>query len=181
MCRILGEDQEVKFTVPVCTTEAPDQADLCLVLERRTVYFERGRRSSLFDPCVGFSTRLSYHCTIDDVPGIRRIIDHYVHFISHLMMGSPFPMVDFASVEMKRLVHVGRSNLRPDGENLLSAVENGNYIQIDVDTSLPPNQHPSYGFTIQNKSDADLYAYLFYFDASTLEIGAQRFHALDIS
>ncbi len=81
-------------------------------------------------------------------------------------------MSDFASIEMKRLVHVG-SNLCPDGENLLSAVEDGKYIQLNVDASLPPNQCPSYGFTIQNESGVNLYAYLFYFDASTLEIGTR--------
>ncbi|PBK76068.1 hypothetical protein ARMSODRAFT_950445 [Armillaria solidipes] len=171
MTRILTEDQEPKFTVPVCTTEDPDQADLCIVLERRTVYFERGHRNSLFNPCVGFSPRLSYFSGIDDVSGIRRVIDHFAHFTSHLTMTSPFPMSDFASVEMKRLVHVG-SNLCPDGENLLSAVEDGKYIQLNVDTSLPPNQCPSYGFTIQNESDVNLYAYLFYFDVSTLQIDA---------
>ncbi|KAK0451478.1 caspase domain-containing protein [Armillaria borealis] len=170
MTRILTEDQEPKFTVLVCTTKDPDQADLCIVLERRTVYFERGRRNSLSNPCVGFSPRLSYFSSIDDVTGIRRIIDHFAHFTSHLMMGSPLPMSDFASIEMKRLAYVG-SNLCLDGENLLSAVEAGKYIQLDVDTSLPPNQCPSYGFTIQNESDVNLYVYLFYFDASTLEIG----------
>ncbi|KAK0205135.1 caspase domain-containing protein [Desarmillaria ectypa] len=171
--RILTEDQEAKFTIPVCATEQPDQADLCLLLERGTVYFERGSRSnSLFKPCIGFSPRLYYVSSIDDVTGIRRIIDHYAHFTSHLTMTSPLPMSDFASIEMKKLVHVGRLNLYPSEENLLSAVEDGQYIQLDVDTSLPPNRHPSYGFTLQNESDVDLYAYLFYFDASTLEIDA---------
>ncbi|KAK0223600.1 hypothetical protein IW262DRAFT_1458650 [Armillaria fumosa] len=83
-------------------------------------------------------------------------------------------MPDFASIEMKRLVLVG-SNLRPDGENLLSTVEDDKCIQLNVDTSLPPNQCPSYGFTIQNESDINLYAYLFYFDAFTLEIADLAF------
>ncbi|KAK0194157.1 caspase domain-containing protein [Armillaria mellea] len=171
MTRILTEDQEPNFTVPVCTTKDPDQADLCVALERKTVYFERGHRNSLYAPCVGFSPRLSYFSSIDDVTGVRRVIDHFAHFTSHLTMTSPFPMSDLASIKMKRLVHVG-SNHFPDGENLLSTVEDGKYIQLNVDTSLPPNQRPNYGFTIQNESDVNLYAYLFYFDASTLEIDA---------
>ncbi|KAK0484996.1 caspase domain-containing protein [Armillaria novae-zelandiae] len=167
--RILTEDQGSRFTVPVCSTNDPNQADLYIVLEKRAVYFERTRRNSLFPPCVGLPSRLAYSSSIDDVTGIRRVIDHFAHFSSHLTMTSPFPMSDFASIGMKRLVHVG-SKLCPDGGNLLSTVEDDEYIQLNVDTSLPPNQCPYYGFTIQNESDVNLYAYLFYFDASTLGI-----------
>ncbi len=71
---------------------------------------------------------------------------------------------------MNELQRVGRS-LTPVGDNLLSAMEEGKTIEFVVDTSLPWNRSPSYGFTIRNISDVDLYVYLFYFDATSFEIG----------
>ncbi|PBL03180.1 hypothetical protein ARMGADRAFT_6665 [Armillaria gallica] len=79
MTRTLTENQETKLTVPVCAAKDPDHADLRIILQRRTVYFERGTRNSLFIPCVGFSPRLSHFPGIDNVTGIRRVIDHFAH------------------------------------------------------------------------------------------------------
>lgn len=60
------------------------------------------------------------------------------------------------------------SRFSPTGDNILPDDEK-KPIEIVVDSSPGAN---NYGFTIRNTSTIDLYAYLFYFDSSTLEIDA---------
>ncbi len=63
------------------------------------------------------------------------------------------------------------------GPNLLR--DDGKPIEISVDTSS--QQRPCYGFTIRNVSHVNLYVYMFYFDASTLEIGMFTLYILVIN
>ncbi|PBL03172.1 hypothetical protein ARMGADRAFT_1069725 [Armillaria gallica] len=170
LARILSEDSESRITVPVVAAETPDDADLCLTVKDEVVFFDRGNKIRLFSPNIGFASRFPRASQSNNIAHVRSVINHFARFIAQITIPSPLPIEKFVSIEMNELQRVGRS-LTPVGDNLLSAMEEGKTIEFVVDTSLPWNRSPSYGFTIRNISDVDLYVYLFYFDATSFEIG----------
>ncbi|KAK0469386.1 caspase domain-containing protein [Desarmillaria tabescens] len=172
LTRILTEDYEPRITAPVIAAETSDDADLCLTVKDEVVYFDRGSNIRLFSPNIGFASRFPRVSQVNDIAHIRSVINGFARFIAQLTIPSPLPIEQFVSIEMNKLQRVGRS-LTPVGDNLLSAIkEEEKPIEFVVDTSLPWNRSPSYGFTIRNVSDVDLYVYLFYFDATSFEIDA---------
>ncbi|KAK0205134.1 caspase domain-containing protein [Desarmillaria ectypa] len=171
LTRILNEDCEPRITVPVIAVETPDDADLCLTVKDEVIFFDRGNNISLFSPNIGFASRFPRVSQVNDIMHVRNVINRFARFTAQLTIQSPLRIAQFVSIEMNKLQRVGRS-LTPVGENLLSAIEDEKSIEFVADTSLPWNRSPSYGFTIRNVSDVDLYVYLFYFDATSFEIDA---------
>ncbi|KAK0194153.1 hypothetical protein F5146DRAFT_1183776, partial [Armillaria mellea] len=171
LTRILSENSEPRITVPVVAAETPDDADLCLTVNDEVVFFDRGNKIHLFSPNIGFASRFPHVSQTNNIVHVRSVINHFARFVAQIMIPSPLPIDKFVSIEMNELQRVGRS-LTPVGENLLSAMQEGKTIEFVVDTSLPWNRSPSYGFTICNISDTDLYVYLLYFDATSFEIDA---------
>ncbi|KAK0500063.1 caspase domain-containing protein [Armillaria luteobubalina] len=172
LTRILTEDSEPRIAVPVVAAETHDDADLCLTVKDEVVFFDRGNKIHLFSPNIGFASRFPRVSQTNNIAHIRSVINHFARFVAQITIPSPLPIDKFVSIEMKELQRVGRGSLNPVGDNLLSAMEEGKTIEFVVDTSLPWNRSPSYGFTIRNISDMDLYVYLFYFDATSFEIDA---------
>ncbi|KAK0451584.1 hypothetical protein EV421DRAFT_1044539 [Armillaria borealis] len=169
LIRILSEDCEPRITVPTISVHTPDEAELCLTVKDEVVYFDRGNKIGLFSPRIGFASRFPHVSQVSDIAHVRRIITHFARFTAQLTIQSPLPIAQFISIEMNK---VDGRGLTPVGDNFLSAIEDENPIEFVVDTSLPRDQYPRYGFTIRNVSDVDLYAYLFYFDATSFEIDA---------
>ncbi len=168
LIRILSEDSEPRIKVPVIAAKTPDDADLCLTVKDEVVLFDRRNKIRLFCPNIGFASRFSHVSQVSDIAHVRRIINHFARFTAQLTIQSPLPVAQFISIEMNKL---DGCSLTLVGDNLLSAIEDKKPIEFVVDTSLPQDQYPSCGFTIRNVSDVDLYAYLFYFDATSFEIG----------
>ncbi len=180
LTRVLGSNSRPELLLTVGEVTSPGEADLCLTVEEmggeNLVFFDRGgRKQFLSAKSTGLPSRLpNIYSKIDDIPRLRNIINHYAHFTSHLDTSSPRPSTKFVSITMTKL----DGTKQPIGPNLLSGEEN-KPIQISVDKTLRKSPH-CYGFTIDNVSDVDLYVYLFYFDASTLEIGMFSFCNLAI-
>ncbi|KAK0484997.1 caspase domain-containing protein [Armillaria novae-zelandiae] len=171
LIRVLGDNGPSRLLLAAATVTAPDEADLCLMVEgkgnTRAVFFDRGGRNNfLSEKRSGLSSRLpNAVSSIDDIPKIRNIINHYINFTTHLDSTlTVWPTTKFVSIEMKELRD--REN-KPNfvGPNLLRD-DDIEPIQISVESSL----QKSYGFTIRNISPHNLYVYLFYFDATTLSI-----------
>ncbi|PBL03057.1 hypothetical protein ARMGADRAFT_573 [Armillaria gallica] len=162
---ILTEDCEPRLTVPAVDTEIQLEADLCLTVKGSTVYFDRGDKNSIISASMGFPSRFSSGIDVKDIARIRRVIDRYSQFNSHLTRPGSLPISDYISIEMHEL-KTDRGRFSPTGDNILPDDEE-KPAEFVIDTS---SQEKRYGFTIRNTSTLSLYAYLFYFDASTLEI-----------
>ncbi len=121
------------------------------------------------------SPRISaVNSTVHDIAQTQRIINHYANFTYHLTVQSPYAIDIFdATVTMHELRRpTPKGTLRPVvGNEDALRFDNGKLVRIDVDMSLPLGKRPRYGLTLKNNGDVDLYACLFYFDASTLDIG----------
>lgn len=175
-----------QLTVSVARTNNRQEADLCLKVEGDNVTFDRGRNSYFKDDKVSFklmkdnnlfgsmdSPRISkVTSTVNDIAQTQRIINHYANFTYHLTVKSPYTISEIfdTSVTMHKLRGRTPRTLRPilSSQNALDDEE---LVRIEVDTPLPSTTTPSYyGFTLKNNGDRNLYACLFYFDASTLEI-----------
>ncbi|PBL03185.1 hypothetical protein ARMGADRAFT_978124 [Armillaria gallica] len=172
LTRVLGSNSRPELLLTVGEVTSPGEADLCLTVEEMggedLVFFDRGgRKQFLSAKSTGLPSRLpNIYSKINDIPRLRNIINHYAHFTSHLDTSNLHPLTKFVSITMTKL----DGGKQPIGPNLLSGEEN-EPIQISVDKALRKSPH-CYGFTINSISDVDLYVYLFYFDASTLEIDA---------
>ncbi|KAK0236403.1 caspase domain-containing protein [Armillaria nabsnona] len=162
---ILMEDCEPRLTVPAVAAEIQLEADLCLTVQDSTVHFDRGDKNSIISASVGFPSRFSSSVDAKDITRIRRVIDRYSQFNSHLTRSGSLPISDYISIEMHEL-KTDRGRLSPTGDNILPDGEE-KPVEFVID---PSSQEKFYGFTIRNTSTSPLYAYLFYFDASTLEI-----------
>ncbi|KAK0452256.1 caspase domain-containing protein [Armillaria borealis] len=177
-----------QLTVPVARTNDRQEADLCLEVKGDIVLFDRGGRNSYFNgDKASFepmkdnrlfrsmeSPRISaVNSTVHDIAQTQRIINHYANFTYHLTVQSPYAIDIFdAAVTMHELRRpTPRGTLRPIvGSEDALRFDNGKLVRIDVDMSLPIEKRPRYGLTLKNNGDLDLYACLFYFDASTLDI-----------
>lgn len=173
------------FDIPVTIAPKQNEADLFLIMEGDSVSFDRGRANSYykndedsFHLMEGNSLftlmkprLIPSHASklgAKDVDHVRKIITLYANFTYHLTNKSKFPITDFASVQMHELRYKGR-NLDKVGDNLIPDLDK-KLVKVPVNMSLSSNRRPCYGFTIENKYDMNLYAYLFYFDPSTLDI-----------
>ncbi|PBL03171.1 hypothetical protein ARMGADRAFT_6380 [Armillaria gallica] len=172
LTRVLGDNGPPKLLLAAATVTAPDEADLCLMVEGkgdvREVFFDRGGRNPFLSAkSTGLPSRLhGVVSSIDDISKIRNIINHYARFTTHLdSTPTACPITKFVSIEMKELDTNGMSKLV--GPNLLRDDDKPIQISVEPDVSL---QKGPYGFTIRNVSNDNLYVYMFYFDASTLEI-----------
>ncbi len=182
LTRVLGDNSPPKLLLAAATVTNPDKADLCLMVEgkgdARTVSFDRGGRNPFLSAkSTGLPSRLpDVVSSIDDISKIRNIVNHYAHFTAHLdsTLTAP-PITKFVCIEMKQLDSTNIAKLV--GPNLLR--DDDEPIQISVDVSS--QQRPCYGFTIRNVSKVNLYVYMFYFDASTLEIGTFTLYILVIN
>ncbi len=163
---ILTEDCEPRLTVPAVDTEIQPEADLCLTVKGSTAYFDRGNKNSIISASMDFPSRFSSGVDVKDITRIRRVIDRYSQFNSHLTRPGSHPISDYISIEMHEL-KTDKGRLSPTGNNILPDGEE-KPVEFVIDLS---SQGKCYGFTICNTSTVALYAYLFYFDASTLEIG----------
>ncbi|PBK76176.1 hypothetical protein ARMSODRAFT_1080291 [Armillaria solidipes] len=167
LTRILTKDCETGLTVPAIATDNRCEADLCLTVEGSTVFFDRGDKDSVFGASKDFPSRFSAGLDVNNITGIRRVVDRYGRFNSHLNAPGSLPFSDYISMKMHEL-KIDKGGLSPTGDNILPDGEE-KPIEFVIDSSLGEKY---YGFTIHNTSNIDLYAYLFYFDASTLEIDA---------
>ncbi|SJL10034.1 uncharacterized protein ARMOST_13416 [Armillaria ostoyae] len=169
---VLGDNRGPELLLAVSIVLNSRDADLCLTVEERegqkVVLFDWGNRNPLLSAertgLPPHSSSCPYDPSSDGISKIRNIINLYAHFTSHLDTPNVFPLTKFVSIEMKQL-HESKLT----GPNLLTSGDNES-IHVSVDMSLPENQRPYYGFTIHNITKVNLYVYLFYFDASTLEI-----------
>ncbi|PBL03058.1 hypothetical protein ARMGADRAFT_1069624 [Armillaria gallica] len=168
LTRIIKADCEPRFTVPIAAVQTRDEAHLCLTMKDRSASFEQGNK---INPSIGFPSRFPHVYEVGDTARIRTIISRFAHFTAQLSIPSPLRVTDLISIEMKKLQRDGPS-LTPVGENLLPVIGDNKPIEFFVDESLPLNQHPRYGFTVRNKSDIDLYVYLFFFDGTSFAIDA---------
>ncbi|KAK0451583.1 caspase domain-containing protein [Armillaria borealis] len=162
---ILTEASEPMLTVTAVVTETQPEADLCLTVEGSTVYFDRGDKNSIISASMGFPSRFSSSIGVKDIARIRRVIDRYSQFNSQLTRPGSLPISDYISIQMHEL-KTDKGRLSPTGDNILPDGEE-KPVEFVID---PSSQEKCYGFTIRNTSTIALYAYLFYFDASTLEI-----------
>ncbi|KAK0223701.1 caspase domain-containing protein [Armillaria fumosa] len=162
---LLTEDCEPRLTVPAIVTESQPEADLCLTVKDSIVYFDRGDKNTIISVSMGFPSRFSSGVDPKDTTRIRRVIDRYSRFNSHLTRPSSLPISDYISIEMYEL-KTDKGRLSPTGDSILPDSEE-KPVEFVID---PSSQEKCYGFTIRNMSTFALYAYLFYFDASTLEI-----------
>lgn len=93
----------------------PDDADLCFAVGEK-VFFGRGNRNSLLSTeRTGLLSHSPYECSVDDVAGIRDIINHHAHFTAHLKTTSLSSITKFISVELNRL----DKNNKPISPNVL--------------------------------------------------------------
>lgn len=175
LTRIINVDCEPRFTFPVTAVQTRDKAHLCLTVNESRVLFDRGKTVNLFSPSIGFPSRLPHVSEVGDTARIRAIISRFSQTTAQLSILSPLRVTDFISIEMKKLRRDGPS-MTPVGENLLPAINDNNPIEFVIDKSLPPNQHPRYGFTLRNKSAINLYVYLFFFDGTSFAIGMLLSH-----
>ncbi|PBL03063.1 hypothetical protein ARMGADRAFT_1069627 [Armillaria gallica] len=177
LTRIINADCELRFTVPVTAVQTRDEAHLCLTVEDSSVFFDRGKKIDLFNPIIDFPSRFPHGTQVSNTARIRTIISRFAHFTAQLSIPpSPLCVTDLISIEMKKLQRDGQS-LTPVGKNLLLVIEDNKLddkkpIEFFVDKLLHQNQHSRYGFTIRNKSEFDLYVYLFFFDGTSLAIEA---------
>ncbi|KAK0194258.1 caspase domain-containing protein [Armillaria mellea] len=162
---LLTEDCEPRLTVPAIATESQPEADLCLTVKDSTIYFDRGDKNPLVSASMGFPSRFSSVVDIKDITRIRRVIDRYGQFNSHLTRSGSLPISDYISIEMHEL-KTDKGRLSPAGDNIIPDGEE-KPVEFVIDPSF---QEKCYGFTIRNTSAFALYAYLFYFDASALAI-----------
>ncbi|KAK0220089.1 caspase domain-containing protein [Armillaria fumosa] len=178
-----------RLTVPVARTNNRQEADLCLEVNGDNVTFDRGRGNSYFnDDKTSFesmkdnnlfrsmeSPRISdVKSTVNDIAQTQRIINQYANFTYHLTVQSPYTISEIFNAavtmhELRRRTPRGPLRPIPGSENALR-FDDGKLVRIDVDMSLPIAKRPNYGLTLKNNGDRDLYACLFYFDASTLDI-----------
>ncbi|KAK0484890.1 caspase domain-containing protein [Armillaria novae-zelandiae] len=163
--KLLTDDCEPRLTVPAIVTESQLEADLCLTVKDSMVYIDRGDKNTIISASVGLPSRFSSGVDIKDITKIRRVIEHYSQFNSHLTRPSSLPISDYISIDMHEL-KADKGRLSPTGASILPDVEE-KPVELVIDPSSPEKY---YGFTIRNMSTFALYAYLFYFDASTLEI-----------
>ncbi|PBK67529.1 hypothetical protein ARMSODRAFT_313442 [Armillaria solidipes] len=177
-----------QLTVPVARTNNRQEADLCLEVKGDNVTFDRGGGNSYFngnkasfEPMKDNNLFRSMEpprisavkSTVDNITQTQRIINHYANFTYHLTVQSLHAIDIFgAAVTMHELQRVPvERTLQPIvGSEDALRFDNGNLVEIDVDMSLPLEKRPCYGLTIKNNGAHHLYACLFYFDASTLDI-----------
>ncbi len=159
---ILTESSESEVAVAVDIAENPDEADLCLTVEKNYVSFHVGERLSTN---IGFPSQFSPYdpCPVNYIADIRNFINRFAHFIFQLTSGSLDPMKDFARIELNKLRRVRRKFDR-DSDVELRKVKNAGLAEVVL-------SQDRYGFTIHNNHDVNLHVYLLYFDASTLAIG----------
>ncbi|KAK0192632.1 caspase domain-containing protein [Armillaria mellea] len=187
--RLIINENAMQLTVPVAHTNNRQEADLCLEVEGDNVTFDRGGGNSYFNgDKASFepmkdnnlfssmeSSRISgVNSTVDDIVQTQRIINHYANFTYHLTVKSPYAIDIFdAAITMHKLRRSRTPRGAPQpirGSEDALRFDDGKLVRIDVDMSLPLTKRPSYGLTIKNNGDRHLYACLFYFDASTLDI-----------
>ncbi|KAK0480715.1 caspase domain-containing protein [Armillaria novae-zelandiae] len=183
------KENPTQLTVPVARTNNRQEADLCLAVEGDDVIFDRGEGNSYFnDDNVSFelmkdnnlfrsmeSPRIDVHSTVaSGIVQTQQIINRYANFTYHLTVRSPQSVrATFdVTVTMHKLERMeGKKTLRPiNGSGGSFRCDNEKLVRIDVDMSIDIPKRPLYGFTLKNDGSYDLYACLFYFDASTLDI-----------
>ncbi|KAK0469284.1 caspase domain-containing protein [Desarmillaria tabescens] len=164
---ILAEDSEPKLTVPAIAAERQSEADLCLTMKDNSVFFDRGDKNGTISASMDFPSRFPARpVAVKDIARIRRVIDRYAQFSSHLSRPGSVPISQYGiSIKMHEL-KLDKGSLSPTGDSILPDGE-GKPVELVIDSS---SRKKYYGFTIHNESELALYAYLFYFDASTLEI-----------
>ncbi len=123
-----GSD-ESRLMVPIISVSAPEEADLCLIVEDNTIFFHRGKRINEFSSCFPRYPSCPVHARADT----RDFINRYVHFTSHLAAKSPVPITDFVTIKMIKLGDMGES----DGEVVLTSAKSGARTEVVVDTSIP--------------------------------------------
>lgn len=109
-------------------------------------------------------SRMRHIVDANDVETIRSIVKASVHFYHNLTRKSPrqFDDVDMELYKLSATMSEEFDKVfKPDGENLIG--KEPATIVVDEDAPL--------GVTIRNKSNRDLYPYLFYFDPNDLTIG----------
>lgn len=131
-------------------------ADLCLTVEEDTVLFHQGQRFSKLSSCSPPLSQFPRYCEAD----ICNFINRYTLFNSHLVLNSLFPITDFVTIKMIKL-------LNASGTSSEVVLENGRHFETIVDMS---SSQDHYGFMICNQSSDPLYIYILYFDASEYTI-----------
>ncbi len=179
---VLSDDQcPTQLEVPVDIAPDQNEADLYLIVEGDNVSFDRGKTNSYYkkdeDPFPRMERNRLFRLieprltltSKKDSAEVRRIINQYANFTYHLTNRSKRALTDFVSIKMHKLEFApGEFNLTAVGNDLL---DNREVVEVDVEVSLRSDRRPKYGFTIYNRRNIELYAYLFYFDASNLQIG----------
>lgn len=122
-----GSD-ESRLMVPIISVSAPEEADLCLIVEDNTIFFHQGKRINEFSSCFPRYPSCPVHARADT----RDFINRYVHFTSHLAAKSPVPITDFVTIKMIKLGDMGES----DGEVVLTSAKSGARTEVVVDTSI---------------------------------------------
>ncbi|PBK81397.1 hypothetical protein ARMGADRAFT_1068548 [Armillaria gallica] len=174
LIRIQTETCATELMVTVDLASTRDKASLLLKVEKGAVSFERhGReRDLLLSAAEGFPWSIHHTVSVDDIAAIRQIINHYSHFTYHLTRGGGERINKFISVEMRSNL-AGLTSVITDSTKISHASEAVEPVQVDVDMSSEVEDRTSYGFIVHNvwKEVRNLYVYLLYFDASTLQIG----------
>ncbi|KAK0221406.1 caspase domain-containing protein [Armillaria fumosa] len=161
---ISTDSVESRLTVPIISVSTPGEADLCLTVKDKTIFFDRGKRINEFSSCFPRYPSCPVHARADT----RDFINRYAHFTSHLAARSPVPVTDFVTIKMIR-----RSDTwERDSEVVLTPARNGAHTEVVVDTSIPFPERACYGFTISNRRGVELYINLLYLDAAKSEIDA---------
>ncbi|KAK0457436.1 caspase domain-containing protein [Desarmillaria tabescens] len=171
--RICNDSPQSRLTASVIRADKPDDADIYLTVEANIVSFDQGKRVSARSKFSSYFPRyppLSVH----NMPTIREFINRYAHFTSRLIIESPISTADPVTIEMNKLRWDDEETRMFNDGVVLSTVEDVELQKVlTVDTSVHQNDRVPYGFTVcDNGGGSGLYAYLLYFDASTLSIKA---------
>lgn len=177
-----------KLIVAVVPVPVKGKASLILTVQGNTVSFDRHgeEKNPLFNRgslVKGFPWKIPRTARVDDITDVRKIINYYAHFSYHLTRKGPDHINKFVSIKMIKLVGA-ESNYKPASEDMLRYTAGGvcKPVQVEVDSESGVSDAP-YGFIIHNvcKEYEHLYVYLFYFDASTLQIGMVGFILLPVT
>jgi len=124
-------------------------------------------RLDVFGDKVHFRPRTSLATTLvpvpwmaekDDIGKIRKVVERYIHFYSHLGLISPHNLGEI-DIELNELAHKG-------GHFVPSK-----FFVLDEDhIRIPASNTKKYGLTLRNRSGVKLYPYLFCFDPMDLTI-----------
>ncbi|PPQ68613.1 hypothetical protein CVT24_005431 [Panaeolus cyanescens] len=157
--KVIPEDKERSLSVEFVGDAESSDLHLVVDPEKKEVTFHR--HHEMVNPHIG--SHLRQPVDIADEEAIRKVISGSLHFYHHLdLVGTS----DFRNVWME-LTEL-KDELSEDFEQVFTPI--GKNLIETTPAVIVVDENKSYGMTIFNQTDLDLYPYLFYFDPNDLSI-----------